>query len=49
MSTEAEPNANAKELLDTMLGYLGFVVQIEETKARAAIRRCRFTPRKRTA
>ncbi len=31
MSTEAEPNA--KELLDTMLGYLGFVVQIEETKS----------------
>jgi spoIIIJ-associated protein len=32
MSTDAEPNANAKELLDTMLGYLGFVVQIEATK-----------------
>ncbi|MEO5719496.1 MAG: R3H domain-containing nucleic acid-binding protein [Spartobacteria bacterium] len=31
MSTEAEPNA--KEVLDTMLGYLGFVVQIEETKS----------------
>ena len=24
---------NAKELLDTMLGYLGFVVQIEETRS----------------
>ena len=23
----------AKELLDTMLGYLGFVVQIEETRS----------------
>ena len=33
MSTEAKPNANAKELLDTMLGYLGFVVQIEETRS----------------
>ncbi|MEO6971465.1 MAG: R3H domain-containing nucleic acid-binding protein [Chthoniobacterales bacterium] len=32
MSTEAAPKVNAKELLDTMLGYLGFVVQIEETK-----------------
>jgi spoIIIJ-associated protein len=31
MSTEATPKVNAKELLDTMLGYLGFVVQIEET------------------
>ncbi len=31
MNTEAEPKVNAKELLDTMLGYLGFVVQIEET------------------
>src|SRR5207253_2584499 len=31
MSTEADPTTNAKELLDTMLGYLGFVVQIEET------------------
>ena len=31
MSTEAEPKVNANELLDTMLGYLGFVVQIEET------------------
>lgn len=31
MSTEAAPKVNAKELLDTMLGYLGFVVQIEET------------------
>jgi spoIIIJ-associated protein len=32
MSTEtAAPKANAKELLDTMLGYLGFVVQIEES------------------
>lgn len=31
MSTEtALPKANAKELLDTMLGYLGFVVQIDE-------------------
>ncbi len=33
MSTEAQPKTNAKELLDTMLGYLGFVVQIEETKS----------------
>jgi len=32
MSTEAVPKVNAKELLDTMLGYLGFVVQIEETQ-----------------
>lgn len=32
MSTDAVPKVNAKELLDTMLGYLGFVVQIEETK-----------------
>ncbi len=32
MSTDAAPKVNAKELLDTMLGYLGFVVQIEETK-----------------
>ena len=32
MSTDAGPKLNAKELLDTMLGYLGFVVQIEETK-----------------
>ena len=31
MSTETEPKTNAKELLDTMLGYLGFVVQIEES------------------
>ena len=31
MSTEAAPKANPKEMLDTMLGYLGFVVQIEET------------------
>jgi spoIIIJ-associated protein len=31
MSTETEPAANAQELLDTMLGYLGFVVEIEET------------------
>ena len=33
MSTDAAPVVNAKELLDTMLGYLGFVVQIEETKS----------------
>ena len=33
MSTEAEPTVNAKELLDTMLGYLGFVFEIEETKS----------------
>jgi len=26
-------STNAKELLDTMLGYLGFVVQIEETRS----------------
>ena len=32
MSTDAAPKVNARELLDTMLGYLGFVVQIEETK-----------------
>jgi spoIIIJ-associated protein len=32
MSTEAAPKVNAKEMLDTMLGYLGFVVQIEETQ-----------------
>ena len=32
MSADAGPRLNAKELLDTMLGYLGFVVQIEETK-----------------
>ena len=25
MSTETEPKANPRELLDTMLGYLGFV------------------------
>lgn len=31
MSAEAAPKVNAKELLDTMLGYLGFVVQIEES------------------
>jgi spoIIIJ-associated protein len=35
MSTAADPDANAKELLDTMLGYLGFVVQIEETRNEA--------------
>ncbi len=33
MSTEAESAVNAKELLDTMLGYLGFVVEIEETQS----------------
>lgn len=33
MSTEAESTVDAKELLDTMLGYLGFVVEIEETKS----------------
>ncbi len=33
MSTETKPKTNAKELLDTMLGYLGFVVQIEESGA----------------
>ena len=33
MSLEAQPIVNAKELLDTMLGYLGFVVEIEETKS----------------
>jgi hypothetical protein len=32
MSNEVETDVNAKELLDTMLGYLGFVVQIEETR-----------------
>ena len=32
MSADAEPKSNAKELLDTMLGYLGFVVEIEETR-----------------
>jgi spoIIIJ-associated protein len=32
MSTDAETKSNAKELLDTMLGYLGFVVEIEETR-----------------
>lgn len=32
MSTEAAPKTNAKELLDTMLGYLGFVVQIESVE-----------------
>ena len=32
MSTDAVLKVNAKELLDTMLGYLGFVIQIEETK-----------------
>jgi spoIIIJ-associated protein len=32
MSADAGPRLNAKELLDTMLGYLGFVVQIEETR-----------------
>lgn len=31
MSNETQPQLNAKDLLDTMLGYLGFVVQIEET------------------
>jgi spoIIIJ-associated protein len=33
MSTDAAPQVNAKELLDTMLGYLGFVVEIEETQS----------------
>ncbi len=33
MSTEAKPTVNAKEMLDTMLGYLGFVVEIEETQS----------------
>ena len=33
MSSETQSPANAKELLDTMLGYLGFVVEIEETKS----------------
>ena len=32
-SADPESNPNARELLDTMLGYLGFVVQIEETRA----------------
>ena len=33
--TSDDPNrTDAKELLDTMLGYLGFVVQIEETQQR---------------
>ena len=49
MNTDAAPKVNAKELLDTMLGYLGFVVQIEETKTRAVVRRSRFTLKKRTA
>ncbi len=31
MSPAAEPEFSAKDLLDTMLGYLGFVVQIEES------------------
>jgi spoIIIJ-associated protein len=35
MSNDVETNLNAKELLDTMLGYLGFVVQIEETRSEA--------------
>ncbi|MEO8044621.1 MAG: R3H domain-containing nucleic acid-binding protein [Spartobacteria bacterium] len=33
MSPEADSTVNARELLDTMLGYLGFVVEIEETKS----------------
>jgi|KBSMisStandDraft_5_1062788.scaffolds.fasta_scaffold321355_2 spoIIIJ-associated protein len=33
MSNEVEIKVDAKELLDTMLGYLGFVVQIEETRS----------------
>jgi hypothetical protein len=33
MSNDVEAEVNAKELLDTMLGYLGFVVQIEETRS----------------
>ena len=33
MSNEVETKVDAKELLDTMLGYLGFVVQIEETRS----------------
>ena len=33
MSNDVEASTNAKELLDTMLGYLGFVVQIEETES----------------
>ncbi len=33
MSPEVQPTANPKELLDTMLGYLGFVVEIEETRS----------------
>lgn len=36
MSAETKPAPNAKELLDTMLGYLGFVVEIEETKGDGA-------------
>ena len=32
MSNEVDAEVNAKELLDTILGYLGFVVQIEDTQ-----------------
>ena len=32
MNTDAESKTDAKELLDTMLGYLGFVVEIEQTQ-----------------
>jgi spoIIIJ-associated protein len=32
-SADPEPSVSPRELLDTMLGYLGFVVQIEETQA----------------
>ena len=39
----------AKELLDTMLGYLGFVVQIDETQSEGGNPTCRFTPRKPSA
>ena len=33
MSNDVETSTDARELLDTMLGYLGFVVQIEETRS----------------
>ena len=38
-----------KELLDTILGYLGFVVDIDEQTMRAEIRCCKSTPRKAVA
>ena len=46
MNTETEPAANAQELLDTMLGYLGFVGLPRLFNAYIGLRLCRFIPKK---